>query len=79
MIYTDRVHIVADSLEELHSWAENSGIKRHFFEGVKKGHPHYDCPKKMAVKLNMMIKDGYAELVTSKELLILSKKMIKKE
>ena len=42
MVYVDRVHMVADSLKELHSFAEKIGLKRHFFEGVRKGHPHYD-------------------------------------
>ena len=44
MIYVDvHGHMVADSLEELHEFAsEVMGLKRHFYEGVRKGHPHYD-------------------------------------
>lgn len=37
--------MVADTLEELHTYAAKIGLKRSYFEGVKKGHPHYDLTK----------------------------------
>ena len=45
MIYYDGTHLVADSLAELHSFAEEVGIKRCWFQNHKK-HPHYDCINK---------------------------------
>ena len=45
MTYTDGIHLVADSLEELHEFASSIGIKRCWFHGMRKGHPHYDLPK----------------------------------
>ena len=42
MIYTDKIHLVADSLKELHEFAESIGLKRCWFHGLRKGHPHYD-------------------------------------
>lgn len=42
MIYTDGTHLVAETLPELHNYAQSIGLKRHFFHGVRKGHPHYD-------------------------------------
>jgi len=43
MTYTDRIHLVADSLVELHAFAEKIGLKRCYFENKRnKNHPHYD-------------------------------------
>lgn len=52
MIYTDGVHLISDNnLEELHEFALNIGLKRHFYEGVRKNHPHYDLTnKKILIK-----------------------------
>lgn len=48
MIYFDGIHLVTDNtdLAELHEFAQRLGIKRCWFEGVRKKHPHYDVPKK---------------------------------
>ncbi len=46
MIYTDKIHVVADTLEELHKWAKDNKLNRNWFEGTSKCHPHYDIPKK---------------------------------
>lgn len=64
MVYTDGIHLMAASVEELHAFAEKVGIKRCWFEGVRKGHPHYDLN---AQNKNKAI-DGGAILVTSREL-----------
>ena len=46
-VYTDGIHMVSDfSIDELHTFAENIGLKRHWFEGSKKRHPHYDLVNK---------------------------------
>ncbi|MCK5548582.1 MAG: DUF4031 domain-containing protein [Thermoplasmata archaeon] len=43
MIYTDGVHVVSDSsLDELHQWARDQGIGKHFFHRGR--WPHYDIP-----------------------------------
>lgn len=42
MIYTDKIHLMASTLQELHSFAKAIGLKRHYFHGVRKKHPHYD-------------------------------------
>lgn len=48
MIYTDGIHMVSDiSLKELHQFAEIIGIKRCWFHGSCKGHPHYDLMEEM--------------------------------
>ncbi len=45
VVYFDGVHLVADTLEELHTFAADIGIKRCWFHNNKK-HPHYDCINK---------------------------------
>lgn len=53
MLYTDGVHIVADTLREMHASCQNQlGISRSWYEGIKKGHPHYDAPKKWRLLLS---------------------------
>ena len=43
----DQGHLVCQpfSVENLHLMAAYFGIKRHWFHGLKKGHPHYDIPR----------------------------------
>ena len=36
-------HMVADSLEELHTMADRIGIRRQWFQDTR--HPHYDISK----------------------------------
>jgi hypothetical protein len=76
MIYVDKVHMVADSLEELHSFAEKMGIKKHFYEGVRKGHPHYDLTNKTV--MSKVIENG-AVVVSSKKVLEISKSLVSKK
>lgn len=87
MIYTDKVHLVADSLEELHAFAELIGLKRHFFEGVRKKHPHYDlvysslsavCDNEGIPFTEKVIKHG-AKVVSKKEILRISKGLVKQK
>lgn len=86
MIYTDRVHLVADSLIELHTFAIQIGLHRRYFEGVKKGHPHYDLIKTsgkpiydiQGVKMSDKVLLNGAKLIGRKELTLISHKLINK-
>jgi len=49
MIYTDGVHLVGDSLEELHKFARGMGLKREWFQDHPQ-HPHYDLTTVFALK-----------------------------
>ena len=73
MTYTDKVHLVSDSLIELHEFANTIGLKRAFFEGVRKGHPHYDLTNIGIIE--KALANG-AIVVSSREILIISKKLI---
>ena len=74
MIYIDKYgHMVADSLDELHLFAFNRlGLKRHFFQGTRKGHPHYDLTTQ--AKKITAIERG-AKMVGIREIAILSRRM----
>jgi hypothetical protein len=74
MVYTDKVHLVADSLEELHNCAISIGLKRHFFEGVAKGHPHYDLTNKAILEKAL---SAGASIVSSKEIVTVSHTLVK--
>ena len=41
MVYTDGVHLVADTEEELHKFAQKIGLKRSWYQD-KSHYPHYD-------------------------------------
>ncbi len=47
-VYTDGVHLVADTLDELHKFAQAMGLKREWFQNHRR-HPHYDLTTKRAV------------------------------
>lgn len=43
MVYCDGVHLIADSISELHQFAVQIGLKRCWFENKRhKKQPHYD-------------------------------------
>jgi hypothetical protein len=73
MIYTDNVHVVADSLSELHEFARKIGLKRFYFHGVRKGHPHYDITNQYILK--KALKEPNLNVVTTREILIISKNL----
>jgi len=73
MVFTDGIHIVADSLNELHQFCNTVGIKKCWFEGVEKGHPHYDIPKRQKVKRIFL--EPNVKRITTRELLKISKEM----
>lgn len=76
MIYTDLTHIVADSKQELHDWADSQGIGRHWYRGVRKKHPHYDCPKFFLIELLDLIRNNKVKHVSSKVVLYISQQML---
>ncbi|WP_372711448.1 DUF4031 domain-containing protein [Hyphomicrobium sp.] len=75
MVYTDKIHLVADSVEELHKFATLICLKRHYYEGVRKGHPHYDLTNKYIIE--KAIQNG-AKIISSRELVGISHKLIHK-
>jgi len=74
MIYIDKYgHMVADTFGELHKFALTKvGIRRHFYQGVHKGHPHYDLTTE--AKYNKAIENG-AKLVGIRTIAKLSRRM----
>jgi len=66
VILTDGVHLISDkSLGELHAFAFDVGLKKCWFQGGKRRHPHYDLTTKR--KVETAISWG-AKLVTVEEL-----------
>ncbi len=63
MVYTDKIHLMADSVVELHLFAIKIGLKRFWFQNTK--YPHYDLFRS---KIGTAIKAG-AKVVSSKELI----------
>lgn len=67
MIYSDDIHMISDhSLAELHSFAKQIGLKRHWFHSSTK-HPHYDLMKS---KIDTAYENG-AKKVSSKEIVLI--------
>lgn len=73
MILTDGVHLMSDSLDELHSFAGKIGLKRKWFQNHER-HPHYDLTSNRIVQ--KALKNG-ANIVNSRELVMLIKKQRK--
>lgn len=74
MIYTDGVHMVADTLEELHDFAQKIGLKRGWFEKART-HPHYDI---WSDEIRARAYKHGAVLKRKREILELSKKLLSK-
>lgn len=64
-------HMVADSMEELHAFAERIGVKKHFFHRSKTA-PHYDITSEQH---SVAIAAG-AQLVPSREVLAKGKLLL---
>lgn len=72
MIYTDDVHLVADSLKDLHEFASKIGLKRCWFHNPRgKNHPHYDLVHKGA-RYDAI--EAGAKKVTTKQIINVLKK-----
>lgn len=66
-------HMVADTLEELHSFAEQVGIKRHFFHKQRSGMNHYDITEDQHNKI--ILRRDVMLLATNREFLEKVRKM----
>lgn len=86
MIYFDGVHLVADTLNELHSFAEYIGLKRCWFQTALR-HPHYDVTGAANKRfIHIIAKNGNANFTvkivsgfSGKKLILLkSKSLIRK-
>jgi hypothetical protein len=64
-------HMAADSIEELHEFAERIGVKRHFWHASKTA-PHYDITTEQHA---LALQHG-ALLVSSREVLEKSKHLL---
>ena len=61
--------MIADSVEELHWFAEGLGLKRHSFNSTKKGHPYYNLTNdRIKAKLQPYLDSEYPNVkkVTSR-------------
>lgn len=63
MVYTDNIHLIADTLDELHEFAKAIGLKKEWFQPHKR-HPHYDI---WGVMLSNAINNG-AVVLSQREL-----------
>ena len=61
--YTESCHLIADSVSELHEFADKLGLKRSWFQ--EKSSPHYDLTKGMRQKAieQGAIEVGVTELI----------------
>jgi hypothetical protein len=65
MIYTDGTHMVADSSDELHAFANALGLKREWYQ-EHATHPHYDLTTPSIYK---KARNRGAIVITNREIL----------
>lgn len=70
-VYSDGVHLTADSLDELHKFANELNLKRKWFQGTKK-HPHYDLTSDNVALRALLLG---AKPVVSREIVKIAKRM----
>ena len=68
MVYTDGTHLVADTLIELHKFADKIGLKREWFQDHQI--PHYDI---FGCKIKRALEAGVVA-ATTRELIKMKKK-----
>jgi len=78
MLYTDGIHLVADTIAELHAYCEKFHIKRCWFEKAKT-HPHYDIPQKQLATIEYHIVVGLVRRVKIRKILLKSKEMLARQ
>lgn len=57
MVYTDNIHLIASTTEELHAFAKKIGLSQNWFQHHDR-HPHYDLfgrKKKKAIEMGAML------------------------
>lgn len=72
MIYSDGVHMIASSIEELHEFAASINLHKSYYRNPrKKKHPHYDL---MSERVRKAAFENGAILVTDREIVRLCRK-----
>jgi len=72
MVYTDRVHLIASSIEELHEFAGLIGLNKCYYRNPrKKRHPHYDL---MNERIRELAVEHGAKVVTDRVIVQLCRK-----
>jgi len=72
MVYSDGIHLIASSIEELHQFAETIGLHRCYYRNPrKKRHPHYDI---MSEKVRKKVFENGAELVNDRTIVKLCRR-----
>lgn len=72
MIYTDRIHMIGETVEELHEFAKKIGLHKCYYRNPrKKRHPHYDL---MNERIREKAIENGAILVPDREIVRLCKK-----
>lgn len=72
MIYTDGIHLIAESIDELHAFADSIGLSKRMFRH-KARHPHYNLMiKGWEMVYNNALKLG-AIKVTTRQLIKISR------
>ena len=70
-VYTNGIHLVADSLEELHAFAKGLCFPKSWFQNKKREHPHYDLTTSRAVARAVW----YGAIrISSKELMVIMRR-----
>lgn len=70
MVYTDGVHLVADTLDELHWFAKEIGLKREWFQDHR--HKHYDMTTQAKVRRALL---RGAKMVSSQMIVEISRRV----
>lgn len=72
MIYSDGIHMIGSSIEELHDFAKMIGLHKCYYRNPKKKkHPHYDL---MNNEIRRIALDSGAIYVTDREIVKLCRK-----
>ncbi len=83
MIFSDNIHLIADTIAELHDFASKVGMPRSSFRGKAKHHPHYDLINKKTklgvrnrdgIEYRRIAKDMGAQIVTTREIIAIFQK-----
>lgn len=69
MIYTDKIHLVADSVKELHEFAQRMKLEGKYWADLP--YPHYDLN---GPEIALVLKNG-AKVLRPKQIFEISKKM----
>lgn len=72
MVYSDGIHMIASTIEELHEFANKIGLHKCYYRNPrKKRHPHYDI---MSEKVRLKVFENGAQSVTDRTIVKLCKK-----